>query len=62
MNHCVLEVDVLQAPTLRYTQDNQTPIAEMDVGFDSLRSVLAVAFKAAAEFMLPEVAVFWKRQ
>lgn len=37
MNHCVLEVDVLQAPTLRYTQDNQTPIAEMDVGFDSLR-------------------------
>ncbi len=37
MNHCVLEVDVLQAPTLRYTQDNQTPIAEMDVGFDALR-------------------------
>ena len=36
MNHCVLEVDVLQAPTLRYTQDNQTPIAEMDVGFDAL--------------------------
>ena len=38
MNHCVLEVDVLQAPTLRYTQDNQTPIAEMDVGFDALRA------------------------
>ena len=37
MNHCVLEVDVLQPPTLRYTQDNQTPIAEMDVGFDALR-------------------------
>ena len=37
MNHCVLEVDVLQAPTLRYTQDNQTPIAEMEVGFDALR-------------------------
>ena len=37
MNHCVLEVDVLQAPTLRYTQDNQTPIAEMDVSFDALR-------------------------
>ena len=34
MNHCVLEVDVLQAPTLRYTQDNQTPIAEMEVVFD----------------------------
>ena len=38
MNHCVLEVDVLQAPTLRYTQDNQTPIAEMDVCFDALRA------------------------
>ena len=37
MNHCVLEVDVLQAPTLRYTQDNQTPIAEMEVEFDALR-------------------------
>ena len=37
MNHCVIEVDVLQAPTLRYTQDNQTPIAEMEVGFDALR-------------------------
>ena len=38
MNHCVLEVDVLQTPTLRYTQDNQTPIAEMEVGFDALRA------------------------
>ncbi|MAS28578.1 single-stranded DNA-binding protein [Synechococcus sp. UW105] len=38
MNHCVLEVEVIQAPTLRYTQDNQTPIAEMDVRFDGLRA------------------------
>ena len=37
MNHCVLEVEVMQAPTLRYTQDNQTPIAEMEVRFDGLR-------------------------
>jgi len=37
MNHCVLEVEVLDAPTVRYTQDNQTPIAEMDVRFDGLR-------------------------
>ena len=37
MNHCVLEVDVMQAPTLRYTQDNQTPIAEMEAWFDGLR-------------------------
>ena len=28
MNHCVLEVEVIDAPTVRYTQDNQTPIAE----------------------------------
>ena len=31
MNHCVLEVEVIDAPTVRYTQDNQTPIAEMAV-------------------------------
>ena len=37
MNHCVLEVEVMDAPTLRYTQDNQTPIAEMEVRFDGLR-------------------------
>ena len=37
MNHCVLEVEVIEAPTVRYTQDNQTPIAEMSVRFDPLR-------------------------
>ena len=37
MNHCVLEVEVVDAPTVRYTQDNQTPIAEMTVRFDALR-------------------------
>jgi len=37
MNHCVLEVEVMEVPTLRYTQDNQTPIAEMTVRFDGLR-------------------------
>ena len=37
MNHCVLEVEVSEAPTIRYTQDNQTPIAEMTVKFDGLR-------------------------
>ena len=38
MNHCVLEVEVIDAPTVRYTQDNQTPIAEMAVRFDPLRA------------------------
>ncbi|MFM7635165.1 MAG: single-stranded DNA-binding protein [Cyanobacteriota bacterium] len=37
MNHCLLEVDVLEAPQVRYTQDNQTPVAEMAVRFDGLR-------------------------
>ena len=37
MNHCVLEVEVIDAPTVRYTQDNQTPIGEMTVRFDALR-------------------------
>ncbi|MFQ6539009.1 MULTISPECIES: single-stranded DNA-binding protein [Aphanothece] len=37
MNHCLLEVDVLEAPQVRYTQDNQTPVAEMAVQLDGLR-------------------------
>ncbi len=37
MNHCLLEVEVLEAPQIRYTQDNQTPVAEMAVRFDGLR-------------------------
>ncbi len=38
MNHCLLEVEVIEAPTTRYTQNNQTPIAEMKVQFDGLRA------------------------
>ena len=37
VNHCLIEVEVLEAPTIRYTQDNQMPIAEMQVGLDGLR-------------------------
>ncbi len=37
MNHCLLEVTVKVAPTIRYTQDNKTPIAEMDATFEGLR-------------------------
>jgi single-strand DNA-binding protein len=37
VNHCLLEVDVLEAPQVRYTQDNQTPVAEMAVQLDGLR-------------------------
>ena len=38
MNHCVLEVLVKKAPTVRFTQDNKTPLAETEVEFDSLRA------------------------
>ena len=38
MNHCLLEAIVKVAPTLRYTQDNQTPIAEMEVAIAGLRA------------------------
>ncbi len=38
MNHCLLEVEVTGAPTIRYTQNNKTPIAEMEVQFDGLRA------------------------
>ncbi len=38
MNHCLLEVKIKKAPTVRYTQDNKTPIAEMEVIFEGLRS------------------------
>jgi single-stranded DNA-binding protein len=38
LNHCLLEVEVLEAPQLRYTQDNQTPVAEMAVRIDGLRA------------------------
>ena len=37
MNHCLLEVEVLEAPQVRYTQDNQTPVAEMAVQMVGLR-------------------------
>nr|WP_199289060.1 single-stranded DNA-binding protein [Cyanobium sp. FACHB-13342] len=33
----MIEVEVLEAPQVRYTQDNQTPVAEMAVQFDGLR-------------------------
>ena len=37
MNHCLLEIEVIEAPKVRYTQDNKTPIAEMTVRFNGLR-------------------------
>ena len=34
----MLEVLVKKAPTVRFTQDNKTPLAETEVEFDSLRT------------------------
>ncbi len=34
----MLEVLVKKAPTVRFTQDNKTPLAEIEVEFDSLRT------------------------
>jgi single-stranded DNA-binding protein len=38
MNNCILMVDLIQDPELRYTSDTQTPIAEMMVQFAGLRT------------------------
>lgn len=37
MNSCILMAEVIQDPQLRYTPDNQTPIAELWVQFAGLR-------------------------
>ena len=36
MNHCMLEVLVKKAPTIRFTQDNKTPLAEIEAEFDEI--------------------------
>jgi len=38
MNHCMLMAEIISAPQLRYTQDNQTAIAEMTIAFPGLRA------------------------
>ncbi len=38
MNHCLIQAVINSAPQMRYTKENQTPIAEMLVNFKGLRS------------------------
>ena len=38
MNSCILMAEIIQDPQLRYTQDNQIPIAEMLVQFPASKS------------------------
>lgn len=37
MNHCILMAEIVEVPQLRYTSDNQTPIAEFKVKIAGLR-------------------------
>lgn len=37
MNSCILMAEIVQAPELRYTSDNQTPVTEMMVQFPGAR-------------------------
>ena len=38
MNHCLIQALVKSKPQIRYTKENQTPIAEMIVTFKGLRN------------------------
>ena len=38
MNHCLIQAVINSIPQMRYTKENQTPIAEMIVNFKGLRS------------------------
>ena len=38
MNHCLIQAVIYSAPQMRYTKENQTPIAEMIVNFKGLRT------------------------
>ncbi len=37
MNNCMLLAEIVQSPQLRYTSDNQTPVAEFMVQFPGIR-------------------------
>ncbi|MGG6242283.1 single-stranded DNA-binding protein [Nodosilinea sp. AN01ver1] len=37
MNNCLLMAEIVQSPQLRYTSDNQTPVAEFMVQFPGLK-------------------------
>ena len=37
MNHCLIQAVINSAPQMRYTKENNTPIAEMTISFKGLR-------------------------
>ena len=61
MNHCLIQSVVKSNPQMRYTKENQTPIAEMIVIFKGLRNddpeseLKVVGWGAVAQAMVDEL-------
>ena len=61
MNHCLIQSVVKSNPQMRYTKENQTPIAEMIVIFKGLRNddpeseLKVVGWGAVAQAMVDEI-------
>ena len=61
MNHCLIQALVNSAPQMRYTKENQTPIAEMTVNFkglrneDPIRELKVLGWGSIAQDMIDEI-------
>ena len=61
MNHCLIQSVVKSNPQMRYTKENQTPIAEMIVTFKGLRNddpeseLKVLGWGAVAQAMIDEL-------
>ena len=61
MNHCLIQAVINSAPQMRYTKENQTPIAEMIVKFKGLRSeyptrdLMIIGWRNSAQEMVDEL-------
>ncbi len=61
MNHCLIQTVVKSNPQMRYTKENQTPIAEMIVTFKGLRNddpeseLKVLGWGAVAQAMVDEL-------
>ena len=61
MNHCLIQAVINSAPQMRYTKENQTPIAEMVVNFkglrdeDPLRELKVLGWGVIAQEMMEEL-------
>ena len=61
MNHCLIQAVINSAPQMRYTKENKTPIAEMNVNFkglrddDPLRELKVLGWGTIAQEMVEEL-------